>query len=113
MLISTYADDIDSLNDNVYQIMATARKNTCKMGFLDYLQEEGLNSCLPLGKNHVMIKRTMTTAGTAIFIPFTTQELFENGGMYYGINALSRNLILFDRKGLKAPNAFILGTPGG
>ena len=113
MLISTYADDIDSLNDNVYQIMATARKNTCKMGFLDYLQEEGLNSCLPIGKNHVMIKRTMTTAGTAIFIPFTTQELFENGGMYYGINALSRNLILFDRKGLKAPNAFILGTPGG
>ncbi|WP_084758038.1 VirB4-like conjugal transfer ATPase, CD1110 family [Defluviitalea phaphyphila] len=112
VLVHTSAKTIEELNDNVYKIMAAARKNNCKMGYLDYLQEEGMNSTIPVGKNHVEIKRTLTTASTAIFVPFTTQELFQESGMYYGLNALSRNLIFFNRKTLKNPNGFILGTPG-
>lgn len=112
VLIHTYAKDMDTLNDNIYQIMATARKNNCKAAKLDYLQEEAMNSTLPFGKNHVEIARTLTTASTAIFVPFTTQELFQAGGLYYGLNALSHNLIFFDRKTLKNSNGFILGTPG-
>lgn len=112
LLVFTSANDLEQLNDNVYQITAIARKNNCKIGYLDYLQEDGLNSTLPIGYNFVDIKRTLTTASTAIFIPFTTQELFQKGGMYYGLNALSKNLILFDRKSLKTSNGFILGTSG-
>lgn len=112
VLINTSADSIDKLNDNVYQIMAAARKNNCKIGYLDYLQEEAMNSTMPVGKNHVDIRRTLTTASTGIFVPFTTQELFQNDGMYYGLNALSQNMIFFNRKTLKNPNGFILGTPG-
>lgn len=112
MLIYTYADSLDELNKNVYQIVSAGRKKNCKISTLDYLQEEGLNSTYPIGKNHVEIQRTLTTASTAIFIPFTTQELYQKNGMYYGLNALSRNLVFFNRKSLKAPNGFILGTPG-
>lgn len=112
VLIFTSADSYEELDESVYKILSTARKNNCKIGYLDYLQEEGLNSTLILGYNFVEIQRTLTTASTAIFIPFTTQELFQKGGMYYGLNALSRNLIFFDRKTLKNSNGFILGTPG-
>lgn len=112
ILIYISADTVEELDNGVYQIMSAARKNNCKIGNLDYLQEEGLNSSLPLGLNHVDIQRTLTTSSTAIFIPFTTVELFQSGGMYYGLNALSRNLIFFDRKSLKNANGFILGTPG-
>lgn len=112
MLIYTFADDLKTLNENVYQIISAARKKNCRIAPLDYLQEEGLNSTYPIGKNFVEIQRTLTTASTAILIPFTTQELYENQGVYYGLNALSRNLVFFNRKSLKAPNGFILGTPG-
>jgi len=112
ILIFTSADSLEDLEKNVYQISSVARKNNCKIGKLDYLQEEGMNSSLPLGQNHIEIQRTLTTSSTAIFIPFTTVELFQKGGMYYGLNALSRNLIFFDRKSLKNANGFILGTPG-
>ena len=77
MLIYTYADSLDELNKNVYQIVSAGRKKNCKISTLDYLQEEGLNSTYPIGKNHVEIQRTLTTASTAIFIPFTTQELYQ------------------------------------
>lgn len=112
LLINTFGETEEELKDNVYQVMAVARKNNCKVANLDFLQEEGLNSVIPIGKNHVEIQRTLTTASTAIFVPFTTQELFQPRGMYYGLNAISRNLIFFDRKTLKNPNGFLLGTPG-
>ena len=112
ILIHTKAETLDDLKENVYQISSTARKNNCKVGKLDFLQREAFNSILPIGKNKIDIKRTLTTSSAAIFVPFTTQELFQSGGMYYGLNALSRNLIFFDRKTLKNPNGFILGTPG-
>ena len=71
-------------------------------------------SSLPLAQNLIEIRRGLTTSSTAIFVPFTTQELFQNGGetLYYGLNALSNNLIMVDRKKLKNPNGLILGTPG-
>ena len=71
-------------------------------------------SSLPLGLNQIEIQRGLTTSSVAIFVPFTTQELFQNGSeaLYYGINALSNNLIMVDRKLLKNPNGLILGTPG-
>jgi len=73
-----------------------------------------MNSSLPLGSNRIEIQRGLTTASTAIFIPFTTQELFQTGGepLYCGINALSGNIIMVDRKQTKNPNGMILGTPG-
>lgn len=111
-LVHVSADTLEDLDDYVYQIKSIARKNNCKMGDLDYLQEEAMNSSLPIGVNLVEIYRTLTTASTAIFIPFTTQELYQTGGMYYGVNTISRNLIFFDRKTLKNANGFILGTPG-
>jgi len=111
-LIHVSADNPEDLDDYSYQVKSIARKNNCKLGDLDYLQEEGMNSSLPIGVNLVEIQRTLTTASTAIFIPFTTQELLQIGGMYYGVNAISRNLIFFNRKTLKNANGFILGTPG-
>lgn len=71
-------------------------------------------SSLPLANNLIEIHRGMTTSSTAIFVPFTTQELFQSGdeSLYYGLNALSNNLIMVDRKLLKNPNGLILGTPG-
>ena len=70
-------------------------------------------SSIPLGENHISIQRRLTTSSTAIFIPFITQELFQSGeALYYGLNALSNNMILCDRKLLKNPNGLILGTPG-
>ena len=70
-------------------------------------------SSLPLGVGHVPIKRALTTTSTAIFVPFTSQELFMEGeSLYYGLNALSNNMIMVDRKKLKNPNGLILGTPG-
>jgi type IV secretory pathway VirB4 component len=111
-LVHVSADNLEDLDDYVYQVKSIARKNNCKLGDLDYLQEEAMNSSLPIGVNLVEIYRTLTTAAVAIFVPFTTQELFQPGGMYYGINTISRNLIFFDRKSLKNANGFILGTPG-
>ena len=71
-------------------------------------------STLPLALNKIEIERSLTTSSTAIFVPFTTQELFQRGegALYYGVNAISNNLIMADRKRLKNPNGLILGTPG-
>ena len=102
------------LKNNVFQAGSIVQKHGCSLVRLDFQQEEGLMSCLPLGLNQVEICRGLTTSSTAIFIPFTTQELFQTGkeALYYGVNALSNNLIMVDRKLLKNPNGLILGTPG-
>ena len=102
------------LENNVFQAASIAQKHNCNMIRLDYQQEQGLMSTLPLANNLIEIQRGMTTSSTAIFVPFTTQELFQRGdeALYYGLNALSNNMIMVDRKKLKNPNALILGTPG-
>ena len=101
------------LENAVFQTAGIAQKFNCVLRRLDYLQEEGLMSSVPLGINLVPITRALTTTATAIFVPFTTQELFMPGeSLYYGLNALSNNMIMVDRKKLKNPNGLILGTPG-
>ncbi|WP_176757109.1 VirB4-like conjugal transfer ATPase, CD1110 family [Butyrivibrio sp. INlla14] len=102
------------LENNIFQAKSIAQKHNCNLIRLDFQQEQGLMSSLPLANNLIEIQRGMTTSSTAIFVPFTTQELFQAGdeSLYYGLNALSNNLIMVDRKLLKNPNGLILGTPG-
>ncbi len=113
-LVVNTADTKQQLDNNVFQASSIAQKYNCQLTRLDFQQEEGFMSSLPLGLNQVEIKRGLTTSSVAIFVPFTTQELFQNGkeALYCGINALSNNLIMVDRKLLKNPNGLILGTPG-
>ena len=101
------------LESTIFQTASIAQKYNCALKRLDFQQEEGLMSSLPIGLNQIEIKRGLTTSSTAIFVPFTTQELFQGGeALYYGLNALSNNMIMVDRKRLKNPNGLILGTPG-
>ena len=102
------------LETNVFQAQSIAQKHNCNLRRLDFQQENALMSSLPLAYNQIEIHRGLTTSSTAIFVPFTTQELFQDGKetLYYGLNALSNNLIMVDRKMLKNPNGLILGTPG-
>jgi len=102
------------LDNNIFQALSIAQQKNCNLRRLDFQQEQGLMSSLPLAHNEIEIERGLTTSSTAIFVPFTTQELFQNGkeALYYGLNALSNNLIMVDRKMLKNPNGLILGTPG-
>ena len=106
------ANSKENLDRDTELINSVARKYLCQVGVLNYQQEEGLNSVLPLGINTLKVDRCLTTESTAIFIPFTSQELVQPDGMYYGLNAVSRNLIMFNRKSLKNANGFILGSPG-
>ncbi len=102
------------LKNTILQAKSIAQKHNCILTCLDYQQEQGLMSSLPIGLNQIEIQRGLTTSSTAVFIPFTTQELFQDGkeALYCGLNALSNNLIMVDRKLLKNPNGMILGTPG-
>ena len=113
-LVVNTADSQRQLDNNVFQASSIAQKHNCQLVRLDFQQEEGLMSSLPLGLNQIEIQRSLTTSSTAIFVPFTTEELFQSGdaALYYGLNALSNNLIMVDRKQLKNPNGLILGTPG-
>ena len=113
-LVLNTANNKQQLGNNVFQASSIAQKYNCQLTRLDFQQEEGLMSSLPLGLNQIEIQRGLTTSSVAIFVPFTTQELFQNGSeaLYCGINALSGNLIMVDRKKLKNPNGLILGTPG-
>lgn len=113
-LVLNMANNKQQLANNVFQASSIAQKYNCQLTRLDFQQEEGLMSCLPIGYNQIEIQRGLTTSSVAIFVPFTTQELFQTGqeALYCGINALSNNLIMVDRKLLKNPNGLILGTPG-
>ena len=112
-LVANMADTKRKLENDVFAAAGIAQKYNCALTRLDYQQEAGLLSCVPIGENLVPIQRGLTTSSTAIFIPFITQELFQTGeALYYGLNALSNNMILCDRKQLKNPNGLILGTPG-
>jgi len=107
-------DTRKELDSVIMQAKGIAQEKLCQLIPLDYQQEEGFVSALPLGLNKVEIQRTMTTSGVAIFLPFITQELFQRDpeALYYGLNALTNNLIMANRKSLKNPNGLILGTPG-
>ena len=113
-LMLNTAQNKKQLNLNVKQAQSIAQQHNCQLIPLDFQQEGGMVSCLPLGYNMIGIQRGLTTSSTAIFVPFTTQELFQTGkeALYCGLNALSNNMIMVDRKLCKNPNGLILGTPG-
>ena len=97
----------------VSQSASVAQTHNCILTRLDFQQEDGLMSSLPLGLNRIRIERSLTTSALAVFVPFVTQELFMGGdAMYYGLNALSGNMILLDRKQSRCPNGLVFGTPG-
>lgn len=113
ILVTNLADSKQKLENNVFQAAGIAQKYNCSLKRLDFQQEAGLMSTLPLGLNQIPIERGLTTSGVAVFVPFTSQEIHMDGdALYYGLNALSNNMILADRKQLKNPNGLILGTPG-
>jgi type IV secretory pathway VirB4 component len=112
-LVLNVGDGKRSLENDIFQISGIAQKHNNTLPRLDYMQEQGLMSSLPLGVNTVPIERGLTTSGAAIFVPFITREIFQGGeALYYGRNALSGNMIMADRKMLKNPNGLILGIPG-
>ena len=113
IILMNTATTRQKLENAVFQTASIAQKYNCALKRLDFQQEEGLMSSLPIGLNQVEIERGLTNSSTAVFVPFTTQELFQGGeALYYGLNALSNNMIRVDRKQLKNPNGLILGTPG-
>mgnify|MGYP000128121419 FL=1 len=113
VLVQNIAPKRQKLFTDIFAASGIAQKYNCALKRLDYQQEQGLMSSLALGRNQIEIQRGLTTSSTAIFVPFTTCELFQQGqALYYGLNALSNNLIMADRKQLKNPNGLFLGTPG-
>lgn len=112
VVIMVTAKDMDELDSNTETIEAVVRKHICSLSTLKFQQEKGLQSVLPLGNCTLKVRRTLTTESTAVFMPFSGKEINHKNGKYYGLNALSNNMILFDRLQLKNPNGFILGSPG-
>jgi len=113
VLVTNTAAKRQRMENSIFAAAGVAQKYNCALKRLDWQQEQGLMSSLPLGINQIEIQRGLTTSSTAIFVPFTTCELFQTGeALYYGLNALSSNLIMADRKLLKNPNGLFLGTPG-
>ena len=112
-LVLNTADTRQKLENDVFWAAGIAQKYNCSLVRLDYQQEQGLMSSLPLGASHIQIERSLTTSSVAVFVPFVTQELFQGGdAMYYGLNALSNNMVLLDRKQSRCPNGLVFGTPG-
>jgi type IV secretory pathway VirB4 component len=113
VVVLSVAGSKQYLENRLFQMSGIAQKHNCALHRLDYMQEPGLMSSIPLGLNQIPIQRGLTTSGAAIFIPFITREIFQGGeALYYGRNAISGNMIMADRKSLKNPNGLILGVPG-
>ena len=113
-LVLNYGDTKRKLENDVFRAAGVAQKYNSTLTRLDFQQEQGLVSSLPLGANQIKITRGMTTSAVAIIVPFVTQELFEGGdSLYYGLNANSGNMIMLDRKNARSPNGLVFGTPGG
>lgn len=104
----------EQLEENISRISRVVRQKDCDLWRLEYQQEQGIMSCLPLAQNQIEIQRGLTTSSTAILIPFMEQKIFHEGGaaIYYGVDQLTKELIIADRKRLKAPNALIFGSSG-
>ena len=106
------ADTKEQLDSDTEVILATARKHMCQMAPLKYQQLDGLNTVLPIGVRKINAFRTLTTESLAVFMPFKVQEIMDKGGIYYGQNAISNNMILCNKENLLNQSAFLLGVPG-
>jgi len=106
------ADSKEQLESDTEALLTTARKHLCQFSTLTYQQMDGLNTALPYGLRKIHALRTLTTESTAVFIPFRAQEIVHPGGIYYGQNVISKNMIIANRKQLLNGNSFILGVSG-
>jgi hypothetical protein len=106
------ADSKEQLDSDTETLFTTARKHLCQFSTLTFQQMDGLNTALPYGLRKIDAIRTLTTESTAVFIPFRAQEISHSGGIYYGQNAISKNMIIANRKYLLNDNSFILGVSG-
>ena len=106
------ADSKEQLDADTETVQATARKHMCQMAVLKYQQLDGLNTVLPIGTRKINAFRTLTTESLAVFIPFKVQEIMDKGGIYFGENAISHNLIMCNKENLLNQSAFVLGVPG-
>jgi len=106
------ADTKEQLEADTETILSTARKHMCQMATLKYQQLDGLNTVLPIGTRKINAFRTLTTESLAVFIPFKVQEIMDKGGIYFGENAISHNLIMCNKGNLLNQSAFVLGVPG-
>ena len=112
-LVVNFAPTKQQLENDLFTVAGIMQKHNCLLKRLDFQQEQGYMSSLPLGYNGIEIQRGMTTSSTAIFVPFMTRELRMGGeALYYGMNALSNNVIMADRKKLKSANGLYLGSTG-
>lgn len=112
-LITCFGRTKKQLENITQRVSGIIQQANCNLRCLQYLQEQGLMASAPIGCNDTGIERDLTTKSTAVLVPFSTQELFMSGqAIYYGLNALSNNMIMADRKKLRTPNGVILGTPG-
>jgi len=112
MTIALTADSKEQLDSDTETLFSVGRKHLCQFATLKYQQMDGLNTALPYGARKIDALRTLTTESVAVFIPFRVQEVSDKGGIYYGVNAISRNMIICNKQNLLNPNAFRLGVPG-
>ena len=106
------ADSLEQLDADTQTLQSIAQEKLCGFSVLRYQQEDGLNTVLPYGLRRIHALRTLTTASCAVLMPFRAQEIQDPGGLYYGVNAISKNLLICDRKRLISPHAFYLGVSG-
>jgi hypothetical protein len=106
------ADSMEQLDSDTETILTTARKHLCQFAVLKYQQMDGLNTVLPYGIRKINALRTLTTESLAVLIPFRAQEINHSGGVYQGVNVISKNPIFVNRKNLLNGNGFIFGVPG-
>lgn len=106
------ADDINQLNQDTDTLIAIGREFNCDFRVLHWQQEDGMNTALPYGLRKIQAMETNITKGVGAFLPFATQEIYHQHGIYYGSNAISRNPILCNRKNLLNGNGFVFGVPG-
>ncbi len=106
------ADTLEQLNSDTEAIQAMGRNHMCQIGILKYQQLEGFNATLPIGINKIEARRTLTTESLAVFMPFKVQEIQHDGGIFQGVNVISKNMIIVNRKFLLNGNCFILGVSG-
>lgn len=106
------ADSWKQLQSDTEVVQAIARKNMCQLATLKFQQLDGLNTVLPIGTRKIDAFRTLTTESLAVFMPFKVQEIQDQGGIYFGENAISHNLIMCNKENLLNQSAFLLGVPG-
>lgn len=106
------ADTLEQLDADTETLLSIGREHLCQFSTLRYQQEDGLNTVLPYGLRRVKAMRTLTTESAAVLMPFRVQEIQDPGGLSYGVNAISKNLLICDRKRLISPHAFYLGVSG-